>query len=193
MHKSLNIFTVLICFILFGCSSWDEPEQKTGSDFVYFNFEDWKNTQFLMFKDQNNVIIKKSVSTNKTQAETKYFPIQEFNWKEEFRIFEEASINRASYLGLYETIEVENKKTFVAQKQSLKIRSFQLTYIEDRVDAIEIVMKKENLLYASEYILKFESKKGYSITNNQILKILNIKSYYHIDGKFIFVQPNTQI
>ncbi len=187
--KKISSLVLVVLIINSGCASDVSVENSTSNQVFHFDYESWKANQIKKFQNLKGVKVEKSVVGNNTPFQSITFDLENFRWKDEFRIFDEASINKQSLQGLYDKEEKENSITFRAKRKAMKVQTYTIFYDENHnVETIEILMNKENLLFESKYYLRFECMKGYSIQNYQILKILNKKSFYNIEGKFIFAK-----
>lgn len=72
------------------------------------------------------------------------------NWEEEFDIFTEADINKASSLQSYSTTSSEEMLTHeLLPKSKGKVKYIKVTYVGDEVSSISIKIADENLFYTT--------------------------------------------
>lgn len=142
--KSFSFGIILI--VLFGLSSCVDEISNTVETEPYFDLKG--------FIDENIQKVDK-VEVNKTsqiQGEEKevkvVYSIKE--WEEEFSIFKEADINKASMLQSYKTSTTDDLLIHeLKPKSKEKVKYIKVTYDNGVVSSVSIKIADDNLFYAS--------------------------------------------
>ena len=122
----------------------------------YFDLKDFFNQEIARLEKSNDSFKKTVKIGDKSETQTP----KEVDWKQELQIFVESDINKTAWFDKYQKDTTENKITYTAQDDNLKIRSIHLhfanpPYTAQFMEEVEIINHTENVLYESAETLKY--------------------------------------
>lgn len=170
---------ILICCLVIFCSSCTLKEQENLNDQLYFDVDNY-------FKLEAKRLTKANPQVDKTvnvNGDTEHKKLRVNNWEKEFESFISADINKASWRGAFKVKKEQNLETYLATSDKIPVKKLEITYRNDKIYGIKILIANTNHLYSSKDSLSYYPDSLYAIKKVQQIKLMEQKSY-SITGKF---------
>ncbi|MFC5625346.1 hypothetical protein [Algoriphagus winogradskyi] len=144
--KHCKSFSLGILFVLFGLSSCVDEISNTIETDPYFDLKGFVEENI---QKVDNVEVAKVSQIQEEKKEVKVvYSIKD--WEEEFSIFKEADINKASMLQSYKTTTSDEGLTHEALPNSKeKVKFVKVTYDDGAVSSVSIKIEDDNLFYST--------------------------------------------
>ncbi len=170
-----NWLLLVLTLLLLACNTKNKeiPNAKK-----YFDLASYFNTEAVRLT-KNQPTIYKTVSINGITEQKK---IKRTNWVQEFASFNDAAINKASWLGQFKTIKNKNKVMYIAQNNKIPVKKLEITYANNKVQSVFAVVITTNSLYTSTDTLAYYPDSIYEFIKHQKVKLFT-KKVYKIFGK----------
>lgn len=175
MAKKLILFVFALAFL--SCNR--KQEQQANTSLLYFDIKGYFEKEASRLKKTNPTIIKQ-VSIGGT-SETKTIKIND--WNNEFSIFEDADINKASWRGSFKLKKTSQSELYTSSNKKIKVKSVLIRKEQNAIKKIEIIISIKNILYTSADTLSYYPDSLYEIKKQQKIKLLKLKQY-QVSGKF---------
>jgi hypothetical protein len=176
MVKKLILFVFALAVL--SCNN-KKQEQQANTNLLYFDIKGYFEKEASRLKAINPTIIKQ-VGIGEA-SETKTTKIND--WKNEFSIFEDADINKASWRGSFEIKKTAQTELYTSSNKKIKVKSVLVQREQNLIKKIEIIISIKNILYTSADTLSYYPDSLYEIKKQQKIKLLKIKRY-RVSGKF---------
>jgi len=175
MAKKLFLFVFALA--LFSCKR--KQEEQVNTSLLYFDVKGYFEKEALRLKKNNPIIIKEVSINGATEAKT----IKIKDWLNEFSIFIDADINKASWRGSFIAKKTSDTELYTSSNKRIKVKSVYIQKEQNKIKGIQIIISNKNILYTSNDTLSYYPNRLYEIKKQQKIKLLKLKSY-KVTGKF---------
>ncbi|WP_256007595.1 hypothetical protein [Pedobacter deserti] len=103
--------------------------------------------------------------------------LQITDWEEELAPFIDADINKAAWRGKFREVKDTNKVSYVSEDTKIPVKELSVSFENNAINAISIVLKTDNILYSSYDSLRFFPDSLYEIRRVQKINMLGQKVY----------------
>ncbi|MEE1883840.1 hypothetical protein [Pedobacter flavus] len=163
-------FLIIFTFLLSACGT--KPSENIQNEISQFDLKGFFDKEASRLQAKNPTVTK-TVSIN-GEAETKNLTIEE--WKKELEIFSSADINKADWKGEFKKSVEGNKEIYTTNNPKILVKKLVIINGE-KTKEIEVVISKQNLVYASSDTLKYIPDSLYEIKKVQKIKLLDPRKY----------------
>lgn len=170
---------LFFCFFVVIWSSCTLKEQEKVNAKTYFDLQGYFKGEASRLAKNNPTINKTVIVNGKSETHQASIP----NWEQEFDLFTQADINKASWRGSFATTATENLKTYSSQSEKIPIKKLEVSYKDNKVSGVRIFVTNTNDLYTSTDSLSYYPDSLYEIKKVQRIKLMKEKKY-QIIGKF---------
>jgi len=138
----------------------------------FFDITDFLENEIQSLENLKSV--KKKVSVNENIDEQ---VLTEFDLEKDLTIFKNSNINKVTWLNKYEVDSVFNtinqleSLKYLAKEKKLKTQEMVIQFENEKVKSILIKNNSSSFVSSVDQQLNYFSKKGYSIENNQNVKL----------------------
>lgn len=156
---------------MYGCNTGETA--ATQNKTAYFDVKGYFDKESSRLQKANDEI-EKRVEVNGS-AETRRLRID--NWKSELSIFSDSEINRNSWEGLFKVYKDSTSITYTSDNEKVPVKQLRVTFLNNKVKGIYILVKNTNLLYKSVDSLLYIADSIYSVKKQQDIRFLDRKTY----------------
>lgn len=167
---------LLMALLAISCNSKNEEKATVKT---YFDLEGYFKKESARLS-KLNPIVNKTVFIN-GKEEQKNINIK--NWKQEFKSFIDADINKASWKGSFNTSIEGDLKTYISQSDKIPVKKLEILSKNEKLVFIKVFITNSNDLYTSHDSLTYYPDSIYQIKKTQHIKLMENKKY-QITGKF---------
>jgi hypothetical protein len=174
MNKNILLGCILILFA--ACGNTTAPQNAPKK---YFDLKGYFE-QEAMRLNKTKPLVYKTVKVNEATENKK---IRIADWNKELANFIDADINKNAWQGSFKIERTADQDLFTSNDEKIVVKKLKITYKNDKITTIEILLNTSNYLYHSTDTLTYQPEKGYEIKKTQQIKLLNPKRY-EIKGTF---------